>query len=355
MIAHRSRGKGPGQPRASYDVLIVGGGPAGLSAALMLGRCRRRVLILDSGHPRNAAAQAMHGYLTRDGIAPCELLKLGRAEVAAYQVEVLDTEVVSAQLLPPCVQPGCLPEFEVTTVEGRSFFSRKLLLATGTRDVLPEIEGIDQYYGRAVHHCPYCDGWEHRDEHLVAYGEGPAAAGLALSLKRWSDRITACTDGRKIKAEDKKRLDDNSIALRIERIARLAGSDGVLHRVEFEDGPPLECDALFFNTGQTQHSKLPTMLGCQPRERGMIPTHGKQQTNVPGLFLAGDADDDVQFVIVAAAEGTRAAVAINRELQDEDREMAQRASHVPELRLYDDGARVPRTNIRRPSRRKRPG
>ena len=131
---------------------------------------------------------------------------------------------------------------------------------------------------------------------------------------------------------------------------RLEGTGEVLQRVVFKSGPPLACDALFFNTGHTQHSKLPEMLGCPPREKGAVPTHDKQRTEVPGLFLAGDADDDVQFVIVAAAEGARAAVAINRELQDEDRSTPRPPPDVPALRLHDDGEGRPRAG-RRTSRR----
>jgi thioredoxin reductase len=302
-----------------YDVLIVGGGPAGLSAALVLGRCRRRVLVFDSGQPRNAAAQAMHGYLSRDGIPPRELLRLGRDEVARYGVEIQDTEVDSARIRNPddAEEPGAA--FEVETAEGRRFLARKLLLATGVRDILPPIAGGETYYGRGVHHCPYCDGWEHRDQALVAYGDGSAAVGLALALRTWSSRVTACTDGTRIGLNDRERLERNGIGLRTGRIARLDGADGVLQRVVFRSGPPLDCDALFFNTGQVQRSLLPTMLGCETGENDQIRTHDRQRTCQPGLFLAGDADGDVQFVIAAAAEGARAAVAINRELQDEDR------------------------------------
>ncbi len=219
--------------------------------------------------------------------------------------------------------PGEAPDprasFEVVTEDGRRFRSRKLLLATGVRDVLPPIDGAERYYGRGVHHCPYCDGWEHRDRRLVAYGAGRAAVGLALSLRTWSGRVTACTDGKRIAPKDQGPAGRNGIALRTERIARLDGSGEALQRIVFESGPPLECDALFFNTDQVQRSQLPAMLGCESKGDNQIRTHDKQRTCMPGLFLAGDADGDVQFVIVAAAEGARAATAINRELQDEDR------------------------------------
>src|SRR4051794_29290038 len=323
-IASNGSGGGDGRvdrggPSALHDVLIVGGGPAGLSAALVLGRCRRRVLVFDSGRPRNAASRAMHGYLSRDGINPRQLLRLGREETARYGVEFLEAEVDNARSLSPGDAADSLASFEVETDAGRKFLSRKLLLATGVRDVLPSIDGAERYYGRGVFHCPYCDGWEHRDRRLVAYGAGRAAVGLALSLQTWSSRVTACTDGKRVAPKDRDRLGRNGIALRTERIARLDGSGEVLQRIVFESGPPLECDALFFQTDQVQRSHLPAMLGCESKGDNQIRTHDKQRTCIPGLFLAGDADGDVQFVIVAAAEGARAATAINRELQEEDR------------------------------------
>jgi thioredoxin reductase len=174
-------------------------------------------------------------------------------------------------------------------------------------------------YGSSVHHCPYCDGWEHRGERLAAYGKGRAAVGLALSLRTWSDRVVACCDGERLSEEDRALAERNEIGVREDGVVRLEGDDGELRRIHFERGAPLECDALFFNTGQVQRSDLPRRLGCSFKDDGGVRTSDRQCTDVPGLYLAGDADKDVQFVIVAAAEGATAAVAMNRELQDEDR------------------------------------
>ncbi len=291
-----------------YDVIIVGGGPAGLSAALVLGRCRRRVLVCDAGRPRNARAAALHGFLTRDGAHPGELLRLGRAELERYGVEFREVEVTDAS----CEADG---SFAVTVAPNERLRSRKLLLATGVRDELPRIEGVERLYGRSVHHCPYCDGWEHRDQRLVAYGKGSAAVGLALALRTWSPRVTACSDGERIDEAQKERAMRNGIAMRTERVVGLEGSPS-LERVVFGSGPALEADALFFNTSQRQQCDLAARLGCTV-ERGAVRTTPRQGTGVPGLYLAGDADKDVQFVIVAAGEGATAAVAINRELQEE--------------------------------------
>src|SRR5438270_3342178 len=154
-LGRRNGRDGRGRHPALYDVLIVGGGPAGLSAARLLGRCRRRVLVVDSGRPRNERARAAHGYLGRDGIPPRELLRLGREEAGRYGVEFLDAEVDSARGPGPDEATGSMAPFELVTQDGRRLRSRKLLLATGVRDVLPPIDGAEVYYGRGVHHCPY--------------------------------------------------------------------------------------------------------------------------------------------------------------------------------------------------------
>jgi thioredoxin reductase len=304
--------------RAGFDVIIVGGGPAGLNAAIVLGRCRRRVLLIDAGKPRNAKALHMHNFLSRDGIEPKRLLSLGRREARRYGVELIPAVVASATCLnrdgADCRQPA----FEVTLDDGRTFASRKLLIATGVKDQLPAIPGAKRYYGRGVHHCPYCDGREYAGRPLAAYGKAHAAVGLALTLRTWSDDVTACTDGDKPSPRDRQRLQRNGIHLRVEPLLRLEGTGRTLRRIVFKSGEPLDCDALFFNTTKTQQSPLPAMLGCELTERDEARTERKQKTRVGGLFVAGDADGDVQFAIVAAAEGATAAVAINRELQDED-------------------------------------
>ncbi|CAN5777423.1 NAD(P)/FAD-dependent oxidoreductase [soil metagenome] len=301
-----------------YDVIIVGGGPAGLAAALVLGRCRRSVLVIDHGEQRNRKARLMHGYLTRDGIEPAEFLRLARAELAPYGVEQVRGRVEHAEVeegKPFAVDyraPGS------ATVE--RVLSRKLMLATGMGDVMPPLENIERFYGATVHHCPYCDGWEHRGKRLVAWGRGDAAIGLALALRTWSNDVTACSDGAPVSAEFRARARGRGIVLCEEKTVRLMGSGERVERIEFEGGGAAECDALFFNTGQYQRSDLPKRLSCSFKEDGGVETTARQCTGKRGLYLAGDADREVEFVIVAAAEGATAATAINRELQDDDEE-----------------------------------
>ena len=292
-----------------FDVIIVGAGPAGLSAGLVLGRSRRRVAIVDSGRPRHYAARRVHNFLGHDGIDPKALRAAGRREVENYGVLVLDGEVERAWR----ESDG---RFGVS-LAGQSLHGRKLLLATGVRDVLPDVPGIREFYGRGVFHCPYCDAYEHRDQSLIAFGSGEAAVGLALSLCTWSPQVTACTHGKDIEAGHRQRLQRSHIRLIEWPIVRLEG-DGVLRAILFENGERLPCSALFFNTDKLQRSNLPQQLGLR-LDDDEVQTGRKQRTNVPGLYLAGDADGDVQFAIVAAAEGATAAVAINRELQEEDR------------------------------------
>jgi thioredoxin reductase len=293
----------------TYDAIVIGGGPAGLSAALILGRCRRRILVCDAGQPRNAQSAAMHGFLTRDGIAPLEFLRLAREELAQYGVEMLLRQVVEAA----ATSGG----FEVVLSDGRRVTCRKLLLATGVVDRVPDVEGAKEMYGRSLFHCPYCDGWESRDQPLAVYGSDHAAAGLALGLKTWSGDVVLCTGGRRLAAEEADRLSRNGVSIRREKVLRFEGRDGRLERVVFAAGDPLERRAVFFHSGAHQRSPLAERLGCEFDRRGAVRTNKFEGTRVPGLYVAGDASDDVQLVVVAAAEGAKAGFAINAALQKE--------------------------------------
>lgn len=299
------------------DALIVGGGPAGLSAALILTRCCKRIAVIDAGHPRNEAAQMMHGFLSRDGFAPLELLSLGRAELKHYGVEVITDSVASA-----CIESAHAPFktcFSVKTRGGIEFTARKLLLATGMKDELPSLPGVTECYGITLHHCPYCDGHEHRDKHLLAFGyESKDAVGLGLALRGWSSRVTVLSHGQPLDEELGQKVVGAGLAVLTNRIIQLRHDQGRLLGVELESVGFVPADAFFFSTPQHGGSDLARSLGCQFDVDGMARTDKKKTTCIPGLFLAGDVDGDVQFVIVAAAEGATAAVALNRELQIEN-------------------------------------
>jgi thioredoxin reductase len=295
-----------------YDCLVAGAGPAGLSAALMLGRCRRRVLVCDTGAPRNRWSHAVHGFLTRDGTPPARLLALARKELRPYDtVELCEALVVDA--MP--VSGG----FVVRCEDGREVRCRKLLLATGVVDELPAIPGIDALYGRSVHHCPYCDGWEWRDQPIASYGREEHGAVLALNLSQWSRNVLVCTDGpASLSTEMRERLRARGIRVREDRVVRLEGQAGLLERIVFDAGPAEARRALFFATGQRQASELPARLGCRFTENGTVATGKCEATNVPGLYVCGDASKEAQFVVVAAAEGAEAAMAINKALLEEE-------------------------------------
>jgi thioredoxin reductase len=298
--------------RSSFEVVVVGGGPAGLSAALMLGRCRRSVLVCDVGEPRNRATRAVHGYLTRDGLAPGELTDLGRAELVAYGVEFRCVGVVDVD------RQAADGDYAVSMANGTSVRARFVLLATGVVDDLPGIHGFHDCYGRSVFHCPYCDGWEWRDRRLVAFGVGRDASGLALSLRTWSADVVLCTNGRRIDRRAVARLARHGVPVREQPIEQLAHDEGQLRGLAFAGGELLPRDALFFTTGQHPQSQLAARLGCTLTRNGTVRTGTSCDTNVPRVFVAGDASRDAQFVVVAAAEGVKAAVAINQAIQAEE-------------------------------------
>lgn len=297
---------------SSYDVVVVGAGPAGLSAAIVLGRCRRRILVCDSGQYRNACSQAIHCFLGRDGKPGAGLRADGRDELTRYpSVELRDIAVAGVTI----VADG----FEVELAGGVRVHCRTLLLATGVVDELPPLPRLDEFYGRSVFHCPYCDGWEHRDEPIAVYGRGAAGAGLALELTIWSRDLILCTDGPAgIDGPGRDQLERNGISVEERRIAELVGEGGRLAELRFVDRDPLARTAMFFITRQWERSGLAASLGCAFTPEGTVETGNNEATNVPGLFVAGDASRQAQLAIVAAAEGAQAAAAINGTLLRQD-------------------------------------
>jgi thioredoxin reductase len=308
-------------PTGTYDCIIVGAGPAGLSAALMLGRCRRKVLVCDVGEPRNVRASGLHNYLTRDGIPPREFLLLARGEVERYpSIEFRAFEVLDAT--------RSAEGFTIRCADGRWLHTRKLLLATGVVDELPEVAGLPELYGTSVHHCPYCDAWEWRDQPIAVYGRGEEGSALALGLTPWTQDLVLCTDGPSGLSDlELEQLGIAGIGVREERIARLEGRDGKLERVIFVAGEALLRQALFVCAGQRQRSSLARTLGCRFTSRGTVNTGSCEATDVPGLYVAGDSSKEAQFVIVAAAEGAEAGMAINKALLKED--LSQKRNSTP--------------------------
>lgn len=295
------------------EVVVVGGGPAGLSCALVLGRARREVTVCDAGRPRNRSAAAMHGYLTREGISPLEFLELGRAELARYPSVELRRGLVTGAA---AIGGG----FRVTMEDGRALRCRKLVVATGVVDQLPPVPGAEELYGRGLHHCPYCDGWEHRDRPLIVYGRGDAdGAHFALALTRWSRELVLCTDGPSECTEDAlARLARAGIPVIERRLGRFARAGDQIEAI-LDDGAAVRGAAVFFNTTRRQPGDLLHQLECEEAEpTGCRIDHPAGRCSVDGLYVIGDASRDALQVIVAAAEGARAAIDINGALLRED-------------------------------------
>ncbi len=249
-------------PRLTYDCVIVGAGPAGLSAALMLGRCRRKTLVCDIGEPRNIRSAGLHNYLTRDGIPPAEFLQHARQEVARYStVELRQVEVLDAA--------RSADGFRLVCADGRQIAARKLLLATGVVDELPELEGLQSLYGTSVHHCPYCDGWEWRDQPIAIYGRGEEGKALALGLTVWSRNLVLCTNGTAgLAEEDLEQLNREGIELREERVVRLEGTDGMLERIVFETGESVTSKSALHLFGTTPAKRPGPKTGLPLYQQG---------------------------------------------------------------------------------------
>ena len=300
------------------DVIIVGGGPAGLNAAVVLGRCKRKVLVFDTQQYRNRWSHGVHNYLTQDDILPSHFINICHKEIYKYGVKLQYKKVVRARQ-----EKGI---FHVKDEEGQSYYSKKLLIATGVKDKIPEVPGLPELYGHSVFHCPYCDGWEVKDKKLAVYARNKDGSELALSLRTWSNDVVLLTDGgKRLKEKQKQKLDAHGIPVNSRKIEKLTGTDnGQLQKIVFKNGEEMEMDALFFVNGFEQQCDLAEVFGCEMNRKGVVVTNSKQQTTVKGLYVAGDADMDVQFVVVAAAEGAKAGVIINKELQKEQLELGGR-------------------------------
>ncbi|MBD2115130.1 MULTISPECIES: NAD(P)/FAD-dependent oxidoreductase [Cyanophyceae] len=295
-----------------FDVIIVGGGPAGLTAALMLGRACKRVLVCDAGRPRNQVAHAAHGFFSRDGISPTELLQIGREQLQPYEeVEIQVGEVVDAQKLGD--------RFQVTLSNGNQFVSRKLLLATGMKDSLPAIDGFAELWGSSIFHCPYCHGWEVRGQPLAIYGKGKIALEMTFMLTSWSRDLVICSDGpAELTYEQRQQLSNWGVQLREEKIARLEYQDDKLTGIVFTNNEVLPRRGILLRPPSHQHSYLATKLGYIPGSDDIVQVDESKQTSIPGLYAVGDMSSPYSQIAVAVASGTLAAVSINHTLTEEN-------------------------------------
>jgi thioredoxin reductase len=297
-----------GRPRQhvpQLDAVVVGGGPAGLSAALVLGRARRRVLVLDTGRPANIESSAIGGLLGQSGVAPVELRRAGREQLVDLPtVEVRDAAVVDADV-------GS-ERLAVRLGDGSELRTRALVLAHGLSYEPPALPGIEPLWGRSVFHCPFCDGWEVRDRALAVHGNGPDIVRSALVVSGWSSDVVLLTDGpARLGDAGRELLAAAGVRVREEPVRRLAGHDGRLDRIEFASGPAEERDALFVRTRREQPNGLAAALGCELTAGGTIVTDGDGRTALAGVYAAGDAATErLRSVAAAIGTGSRAALAV---------------------------------------------
>ena len=300
------------------DAIIVGGGPAGLAAALTLGRSHRSVLLIDAGQGRNAPAAAVHNLLAHDGTPPEELRRIGRAQLARYPgVQLREASVDDALAL---AGEG----FRLELDDGDGVEARRLVLATGLADELPAIDGLAALWGRSAFHCPYCHGFEVSGRRLAVLGAGPERVRLALQLTRFTDDLVVCADGEPHPRDQAELLAAAGVPVRGEPVTRFEGKDGQLGRIVLERGAPLDRDAVFIPTRLRQRSDLARRLGCALLPDGCVEVDELARTSVPGIYAAGDmahrASLPRPFAAVswASASGTLAGAMLDHDLVDAD-------------------------------------
>ena len=295
-----------------YDVVVVGGGAAGLSAALVLGRARRRVAVVDAGAPRNAPAAHMHGFLSRDGMPPAELLAVGRAEVAGYGGHLIDDTVAA-------IEPGTNePGFHLRLAGGGTLRARRVLVATGLSDEVPDIPGVRERWGRDLLHCPYCHGYEVRDQPLGVLGGTPDAVQHALLIRQWSADVAYFPHTDTLTTGERERLAARGVRVIDGKVVRLAVENDRLRGVELADGAVVERAAVFVRPRLVPNGGLLTGLGCAVNEQGWAVVDPTGRTSVPGVWAAGNAVDPRAQVITAAGAASAAAIAMNADLIEED-------------------------------------
>lgn len=295
-----------------FDCIVIGAGPAGLSASLFLARYRRKVLTLHNNKPRNNYSQGIHGFLGHHGIHPAQLLARGSEEVLSHGGSIFEGTASK-------IEKSSDGLFKVTTEqpESRSFLTRRVLMATGLRDLTPDCAGFREFYGSSVYHCADCDGYEVSHKTVAVLGYGKRAVGFTLELMTWTDKLTLLTDGHAadISRASAAKLAEFNVSIHHDRVIALEGDlrTRQLQRVRFDTGLTLECDALFFNLGNEPASRLHESLGCKKKD-DFVWVDKKQQTSVEGIYAAGDITPNSQLVIVAAAEGAMAAIHIHESL-----------------------------------------
>lgn len=297
---------------AHFDVIIVGGSYSGLSAALSLGRALRKVLIIDGGEPCNRQTPHSHNFLTQDGKTPAEVSAIARQQVAQYP---------SVQFYSGLAIKGAKRDngFEITTQAGDVFTGRKLLFATGVKDIMPDIAGFEECWGISVLHCPYCHGYEVKGEKTAVIANGMLGFELTKMITQWTNDLTLLTNGpSELEKEQADKLAKNGVRLIETEIASLEHDNGYVKQVVFKDGTKLPVNAVYAKPAHDQNCDIPVTLGCEMTEHGYIKADMSQKTSVHGIYASGDNSQFIRSLSIAISAGTLAGTAINRELVEED-------------------------------------
>ncbi|WP_329071275.1 NAD(P)/FAD-dependent oxidoreductase [Streptomyces sp. NBC_01429] len=330
MSARTSRSESDSPPAETVDVVVIGGGVAGLNGALMLARSRRSVVVIDSGTPRNAPAAAMHGFIVLDGTPPLEILERGRRQVRRYGGRIVFGEVASTEPAAPSAD-GDL-RFTVTLADGRTLTARRVLVATGLSDVLPEVPGLAAHWGRSVVHCPYCHGWEVRDEPVGILATGPASLHHALLFRQLTDDLVYFTHGTELDADTRARFAARDIRVIETEVREVVNDvDGTLAGVRLADGTVVERHVIAVATRTQARTKGldGLMLPMEDLPDGMGRRYASAMagsTDVPGVWVAGNATDLSAQVGASAAAGALAAAHINALLATADTDAALAAA-----------------------------
>jgi len=290
------------------DVAIIGGGPAGLNAALVLGRARKHVIVIDEGRPRNAVTHATHGFLTRDGISPGDFRQIAREEISSYPSVSFTRDTAVAIT-------GSDGHFIIKTAQGNSISSKKVLFAVGMKDRPLDIPGLAEVYGKSAFVCPYCDGWELRDQPLVIIAKGADAMHLAPLISGWTSQFTICTNGPDELTDDQREeLQRHHVPVFDSPIRFIDASEGIVRQVVLEDGTAIPCRGIFFKPTLVTGSDLPQAMGCSLTEMGAVVVDDFGKTSVPGVYSAGDAASRLHQAVAAASMGAFVAAAMNNEM-----------------------------------------
>ncbi|OMF17742.1 pyridine nucleotide-disulfide oxidoreductase [Paenibacillus amylolyticus] len=293
------------------DVLIIGGGPAGLNAALVLGRARKNVVVIDDETPRNWVTRETHGFVTRDGASPREFRKAAKEQIAAYPSVRFASDTATAVT-------GSDGDFVVKTTQGASYRTKKILFAVGKKDLPLDINGLTEVYGKSAFVCPYCDGWELRDQSLVIIVSGDKALHMAKVISGWTDRYTICTNGSdSLTDEQREELKQHHVTVFDAPIQSINSEEGMVKQVVLNDGTAIPCTGVFFQPKLFTGSELPKAIGCEITESGTVIVDASGKTSVAGVFSAGDAASEMYQAITAASLGALSAVSINNELNFE--------------------------------------